>query len=273
MAIHFTEFVQLEKDGKLMFEKDLFELTKLLGRPTPEFKGAQVDAPGSGNLSWLIEGSVRGNIKSPGSRALSFTLMDVHWDDGLCRSMQRMLSRLCEEHKAELVNSRFQFYGRRTIDGHPIRSPLHPTFGEYILDMEIMLFRTQEDLRCARLRSHFERLSLKESRESEAQLKTEKTALLKKGTQMRKTIAKLRKKVAEQDELIEDLELRTDEMEEEGEDLCKENNAFLSDDDDFLEEMDDDDDDDEDEDGEEEDPEEPPYQSDADMAEPEVPPQ
>ena len=65
------------------------------------------------------------------------------------------------------------------------------------------------------------------------------------------------------------MELRTDEMEEEGEDLRKENDAFLSDDDDYLEEMDDEDEDDD----EEEDPEEPPYQSDADMAEPEVPPQ
>ena len=144
MSIHFTEFVQLEKDGKLMFEKDLFELSKLLGRPAPEFKGAQVDTLGNGYLCWLVESSVRGNIKSPGSRTLIFTTMDVHWDDGLCRAMQRLLARLCEEHKAELVNSRFRFYGRRTDDGHPIRSPLHPTFGEYILDMEIMLYRTQE---------------------------------------------------------------------------------------------------------------------------------
>ena len=107
MAIHFTEFVQLEKDGKLMFENDLFELSKLLGRPAPEFKGAQVDTPGNGNLSWLVEASVRGNIKSPESRTLIFTTMDVHWEDGLCRAMHRMLARLCEEHKAELVNSRF----------------------------------------------------------------------------------------------------------------------------------------------------------------------
>jgi len=286
MALHFTEFLQLEKDGKLMFEKDLFELSKMLGRPAPEFRGAQVDTLGNGNLSWLVESSVRGNIKSPGSRTLMFTTMDVHWDDGLCRAMQRMLARLCEEHKAELVNSRFQYYGRRTDNGHPVASPLHPTFGEHILDMEILLFRTQEDLRCARLRSHFDRLSLKGSRESEAQLKEEKDALLKKRTQLRRTIAKLRKKVAEQDELIEDLELYSTEMEEEGEDLRKENNAFLSDDDDYLEEMDYEQEDDEEEledeeeepmeavfEDEEEDPEEPPYQSDADIAEPEVPPQ
>ena len=96
MAIHFTEFVQLERDGKLMFEKDLFELSKQLGRPAPEFKGAKVDTLGNGNLCWIVESSVRGNIKSPGSRTLIFTTVDAHWDDGLCRSMQRMLARLCD---------------------------------------------------------------------------------------------------------------------------------------------------------------------------------
>ena len=95
MALHWTEFVQLEKDSKLTFERDLFELSKLLGRPAPEFKGAQVDALGNGNLCWLVESSVRGNIKSPGSRTLVFTTMDVYWDDGLCRAMQRLLARLC----------------------------------------------------------------------------------------------------------------------------------------------------------------------------------
>ena len=139
-----------------MFESDLFELCKLLGRPAPEFQGAQVDVLGNGNLCWRIESSVRGNLKSPGSRTLIFATMDAHWVDGLCRAMQRLLARLCEEHKAELVNSRFRFYERRTDDGHPIQSPLHPTFGEYILDMEVLLYRTQEDLMRARLRSRFE---------------------------------------------------------------------------------------------------------------------
>ena len=51
MAPHWTEFVQLEKDSKLTFERDLFELSKLLGRPAPEFKGAQVNINGNENLS------------------------------------------------------------------------------------------------------------------------------------------------------------------------------------------------------------------------------
>ena len=68
MALHWTEFVQLEKDSKLTFERDLFELSKLLGRPAPEFKGAQVDTLGNRNLCWLVESSVRGTSSLPDPR-------------------------------------------------------------------------------------------------------------------------------------------------------------------------------------------------------------
>ena len=104
MALHYTEFLQVKEKGNLMFEKDLYQLSDILGRPAPEFRGAQVDAHDQGNLSWLIESSVWGNIKSPHSRMLSFTTMDASWDDGLCRAMQRLLARLCEEHKEELAD-------------------------------------------------------------------------------------------------------------------------------------------------------------------------
>ena len=237
MALQWTEFVQLEKDSKLTFERDLFELTKLLGRPAPEFEGAQIDVHGVGKLSWLIKSSVRKNIKSPSSRTLIFTTKEATWVDGLCTATQRMLARLCEEHKAELAESRFQFYGRRNCDGHPTPSPYHPMFGSYIMDMERLLQCTQDDLLRTRIQFHFDRESLVELRGNEEKLMEEKVALLRKRAELRRTIVKLRKKVAEQDGLIEDLEHHTDEMEEEGEDLRKENNAFLSDDDDFVEEM------------------------------------
>ena len=101
----------------------------------------------------------------------------------------------------------------------------------------------------------------------------------------KRTIARLCKKVSDQDKLIEDLEWQTTELEEEGEDLRRENNAFISDDEDFLEEMDyeeveeDEEMIDEEEsheallDDEEEDPEEPEYVSDTDAVVPQVPPQ
>ena len=101
----------------------------------------------------------------------------------------------------------------------------------------------------------------------------------------KRAIARLRKKVAEQDKLIEVLERQTTELEEEGEDLCRENNAFISDDEDYLEEMDYEEVDEDEEmineeeshdallkdEEEEEDPEEPDYES--EDAEPQIPPQ
>ena len=185
-----------------------------------------------------------------------------------------------------MANSRFRFYGRRNSDGHPTPTFYHPMFGSYILDMELLLHYTQDDLMRTKVQLHFDRISLVEIRENEEKLLEEKVALLTKRAQLTRTIVKLRKKVAEQDQLIEKLEHHTDEMEEEGEDLRKENNAFLSDDGDFEEEMDCEEEDDEEElvdeeeepleavlEDEEEDPEEPAYQSDADVLELEVPPQ
>ena len=78
MALHFTEFLQVKEKGYLMFEKDLYKLSDILGRPAPKFRGAQVDVHGLGNLSWLIESSVRGNIKSPHSKTMAFTTMDAN---------------------------------------------------------------------------------------------------------------------------------------------------------------------------------------------------
>ena len=84
-------------------------------------------------------------------------------------------------------------------------------------------------------------------------------------------------------QLIEDLEWQTTELEEEGEDLCRKNNAFISDDDDYLEEMDYEEVDEDEEmideeeshdallDDKEEDPEEPEYVSDTDIVEPQIP--
>ena len=151
MAIPWAEFVQLEKDGKLMFEKDLFELSKLLDRPAPEFKGAQVNINGNGNLSWLIESSVRGNLKSPHSETMITTIIDVSWDAGLGQAMERLLARLCEVHKEELANSRFQFYGRRDSMGNPLPTRQHHDFGQHLEDVEHLLHQTQDKLCHARM--------------------------------------------------------------------------------------------------------------------------
>ena len=87
----------------------------------------------------------------------------------------------------------------------------------------------------------------------------------------KRTIARLRKKVSDQDKLSEDLR--------------RENNAFIKDDEDFLEEMDYEEVDEDEEmideeeshealvDDEEEDPEEPEYVSDTNNIEPQIPPQ
>ena len=99
-----------------MFESDPYELCKHLGRPVPEFQGACVEASSVDGLCWLIKSSVRGRIEHPRSKKLVHVTMASSWADGLGRAMQRMLARLCDEHKDELKTSRFRYFGRRNGD-------------------------------------------------------------------------------------------------------------------------------------------------------------
>ena len=74
MAIHFTEFVQLERDGKLMFEKDLFELSP--GGHSRQRKPVlvcRVVSSGEHLDSWIQDADLHHR--------------DAHWDDGLGCSM------------------------------------------------------------------------------------------------------------------------------------------------------------------------------------------
>ena len=88
-----------------------------------------------------------------------------------------------------------------------------------------MSYHTQEALHSSRLQAHFQRISLKESHDVVTQLQWEKNNFRLKMLHQRWTIARLRKKVADQDKLIEDPERHTTKVEEEGEDLRWENNA------------------------------------------------
>jgi len=151
MALNFTKFKQVRKDGELMFERDLYELSGILGRPAPEFEGTQLNVHVHGDLSWFIKSSVRGNIESPHSKTLTFTSIDDNWDDGLYHAMEKLLARLCETHKDELANSRFQFYGRRDSLGNPLPTRQHCDFGQHLEAMELLLHRTENQLRHSRM--------------------------------------------------------------------------------------------------------------------------
>ena len=88
MAHHVTkEFLQVSKEGKLMFESDLYELSKTFGRPVLEFKGALVNTLGVERLSWQIDSSIHGDLRNPRSRDLLYTTVAANWDDGLCQAM------------------------------------------------------------------------------------------------------------------------------------------------------------------------------------------
>ena len=63
METQFSKFYQLGNGGQLIFERDLDSLSEFLGRPHPEFLGAQLPGPPGGDLQWLVTTDLKEALK------------------------------------------------------------------------------------------------------------------------------------------------------------------------------------------------------------------
>ena len=126
METQFSKFYQLGNAGQLIFERDLDSLSELLGRPHPEFLGAQLLGPPGGDLQWLVTADLRGSIEAPTSGRIQFSVRENNWLDGLARAMHEALARLCALSVNQLQGTRFAHYARRDFMGMPIEMPGHP---------------------------------------------------------------------------------------------------------------------------------------------------
>lgn len=280
MAVVFTKSRQLgTEEPRLVFETDLIELARMVGRLLPEIKGGKVHQLVEGDRSWLVVCTLRGSLVGPPIQELEVDVFDRTWTDGVVRVMQEALARLAFHHRAELIGTRFEYFGRRDSEGRPTEVPFHFQFERHAQYMEFMLHHTQTYLDRARMRSdtlETELLAVKEELKV-AQLEADHQRKIR--IVARKANDLLRSKVDALKKQVKEMESKIEDLEEEGEDLRKENAAFLSDDDDYLEEdgmdmeVEDEDDldfiNDEEEDPEpllpeeeEEDPEEPPFDED-----------
>jgi hypothetical protein len=124
--------------------------------------------------------------------------------------------------------------------------------------MDFLLYSTQQEADHARTKANREHFALVEARSTIRILARDCKSLRHQRDERDHTIDELKANVAELTEYIESLESHLGE--EEGIDLCKEDNALISDEDDFMEDLDDEEDPEENGfivDDEEEDPEEP----------------
>jgi hypothetical protein len=284
MTYQYSKFYQLGNGENLVFERDLEELSEYLERPFPEFFGAQLNDQPGGQLQWQVVADLRGKMEPPTSQLIRFSVRENNWMDGLARAMQEALARLCGQNVNRIRNTRFIHYARHDSMGDPMDMSPHPELKHHVDHMDYMLQETRKELDNARAQANADHIVQAEAANTITLLASDRRSLRRQRTARDTTITRLRAKIAAQEQTIADLENMLEEVEEEGIDLRRENDAFLSDDDDYLEEQmdmepetDEDDDDfidDDDEEGvmelmepEEEDPEEIEFEED----EPEIP--
>jgi hypothetical protein len=103
----------------LVFERDLVELTALLGRPRPEVRGYQLFEEGTRELAIRVVCQVCGKEVPPTSPEFTFEVIERNWGDGLMCVLRHAISRLVHLHYNELLGTRFEHYGRIDADGFP----------------------------------------------------------------------------------------------------------------------------------------------------------
>ena len=150
METQFSKFYQLGNGGQLIFERDLDSLSELLGRPHPEFLGAQLPGPPGGDLQWLVTADLRGSIEAPTSGRIQFSVRENNWLDGLARAMHEALARLCALSVNKIQGTRFAHYARRDFMGMPMEMPSHPELRRQVENLDFLLHDRQQELDNAR---------------------------------------------------------------------------------------------------------------------------
>ena len=150
METQFSKFYQLGNGGQLIFERDLDSLSELLGRPHPEFLGAQLPGPPGGDLQWLGTADLTGSIEAPTSGRIQFSVRENNWLDGLARAMHEALARLCALSVNLIQGTRSVHYARRDSMGMPLEMPSHPELKRQVENLDFLLYGRQKELDNAR---------------------------------------------------------------------------------------------------------------------------
>jgi hypothetical protein len=219
-------------------------------------------------------------------KEIEVQVFDRTWEDGLVRVLQAALSRLVFHHHAELEAKRLPhaFLGRRNEEGIPTMIPYTCPLGRQAAQMENLLYKTQLSLDSNIMENEVLKHELEGLKMDLKLAKLKHHRQQKQKLRVREANYMLKVKVMHLKAALRDTEDKLETLQDDGEDIRKEDTALISDDDDFMQEEgligdgDDDDEDDDDRafindalenpeplhtieatpDDEEEDPEEPP---------------
>ena len=69
-----------------------------------------------------------------------------NWRDGITKTMQEALARLCGQNVNQSKNTRFFYYPRHDAMGRPLTVPPHPELRHHAEHLDFMLHETRKDL-------------------------------------------------------------------------------------------------------------------------------
>ncbi|KAK1693703.1 hypothetical protein QYE76_010400 [Lolium multiflorum] len=181
---------------RYLFESALIEVSQAVGRLLPEVKGGQMESTKDGELSWMVVCTLRGSHVA-NLEEIEVQIFDHTWEEGLVRVMQAALARLVFHHRVELEAMRLPRaqLGRRDEEGFPTEG-------------------LKTELKLAKLKSRRQQKHKLRVREANYMLKVK--------------VMHLKTALREAEDKLETLQ-------DEGEDLCKEDTTLISDDDDYME--------------------------------------
>jgi hypothetical protein len=165
-------------------------------------------------------------------------LFERTWEDGLIRALQAALARLTYHHRAELEekNLPYAHFGRRDEEGLPTIVPYVCPLGRHAAQMEFILGKTQNSLDISRMEQEMLKHELDETKTDLEEMRRRARRQRKLKLRAREAKYMLKVKVAHLKKALREAETKIEELEDDGEDLRKENAALLSDDDDYMDE-------------------------------------
>ena len=152
--------------------------------------------------------------------------------------MHEALTRLCALSVNQLQGTRFAHYARRDFMGMPMEMPSHPELKRQVENLDFLMYDRQKELDNAREFANHNRAIAAQKVQTFSLLVKDHQSLRLQREKKDRTIARLRKKVADLEKTVKEQEdhLAAKEEEEEGEDIQGDTDSYLSNDDDFLEE-------------------------------------
>jgi hypothetical protein len=203
-------------------------------------RGYRLFEEGTRELAYQVVCQVHGKEVPLISQGFTFEVIERTWGDGLMRVLRHAISRLVHLHYDELLDTRYEHYGRVDSDGLPFQAAAHTSFSRHLCHTEALLHHTQEQMDHVHMAADERGLELAILCEDLQESILSRHRLLAAKRRIMKRNRTLRQHVRDLEDHLASLESHVSELEEETAELRKENEVVLGRDDNHQEAYDED---------------------------------